>query len=85
MCQAMDWLMFVVAPALIVWLVLAFLAKYRRIGAGGMGLVAVVALIEFVVFYGPVRTISEGCLFSVPLIAGLALNGWMVWEAFVRP
>ena len=81
MVQAMDWLMFVVAPGLLVWLVLAFVAKYRWIGAGGMGLVAVAVLVAFVATWGFLKTVTDGGFLTVFAFVGLAINAWIVWES----
>ena len=80
MCQTMDWLLFVVAPALIAWLVLAFLERYRWIGAGGMGLAAVATLVGFVATWGFVNTATEGGPFTFAVVLGLAICVWIVWD-----
>ena len=80
MCQTMDWLLFVVAPALIAWLVLAFLERYRWIGAGGMGLAAVATLVGFVTTWGFVNTATEGGPFTFAVVLGLAICVWIAWD-----
>jgi len=80
MCQTMDWLLFVVAPALIAWLVLAFLERYRWIGAGGMGLAAVATLVGFVATWGFVNTATEGGPFTFAVVLGLAICVWIAWD-----
>ena len=82
MCQALDWLMFVVAPGLLVWLVLAFLAKYRWIGAGGMAVAAVATLVAFVVTWGFLKTSTDGGFLTVFAVVGLAINVWIVWDGW---
>lgn len=80
MCQTLDWAMFIVAPALIVWLVLAFLEKYRWIGAGGMGLAAVATLVGFVATWGFANTATEGGPFTFAVVLGLGICVWIAWE-----
>jgi len=80
MCQTMDWLLFVVAPALIAWLVLAFLERYRWIGAGGMGLAAVATLVGFVATWGFVNTATEGGPFTFAVVLGLGICVWIAWD-----
>lgn len=80
MCQTMDWLMFIVAPALIAWLVLAFIAKYRWIGAGGMGLAAVATLVGLVATWGFANTATQGGPFTFAVVVGLGICLWIAWE-----
>ena len=81
MCQTLDWVMFIVAPALIVWLVLAFMEKYRWIGAGGMGLTAVATLVGFVATSrGSVNTATEGGPFTFAVVLGLGICVWIAWD-----
>ena len=80
MVQAMDWLMFVVAPGLLVWLVLAFVAKYRWIGAGGMGLAAGATLVAFLVTWGFAKTVMEGGPFTFAVVIGLGICVWIAWD-----
>ncbi|HEX4139975.1 MAG TPA: hypothetical protein VHY09_06475 [Candidatus Methylacidiphilales bacterium] len=82
MIQALDWALFVVAPMLLVWLVLAFVAKYRWIGAGGMALAAVATLVSFLASMGIVRMVTEGDFFTAIAVVGLALNVWIVWDGW---
>jgi hypothetical protein len=82
MCQTLDWAMFIVAPGLLVWLVLAFVAQYRWIGAGGMGLVAVATLVAFVVTWGFAKTMTDGGFLTVFTVVGLAINVWIVWDGW---
>jgi len=78
--QTLDWVMFIVAPALIVWLVLAFMEKYRWIGAGGMGLAAVATLVGFVTTWGFVNTATEGGPFTFAVVLGLGICVWIAWD-----
>jgi hypothetical protein len=80
MCQTMDWLMFIVAPGLLVWLVLAFMAKYRWIGATEMALVAVATLAGFIYTAGVVRTVTEGGPFAFAVVLGMGICVWIAWD-----
>lgn len=80
MCQALDWLMFVVAPGLLVWLVLAFVAKYRWIGAAEMAVVAVATLAGFIYSAGVLRTVTEGGPFAFAVVLGLGICVWIAWD-----
>jgi hypothetical protein len=82
MCQTLDWLMFIVAPALLVWLVLAFVAKYRWIGAGGMGLAALATLVGFVATWGFTGTVREGGPFVAAVVLGLGVCVWIAWDGW---
>jgi hypothetical protein len=84
MYQTMDWVIFIVAPALVGWLVLAFVAKYRWVGASGMGLVAVATLAAFVATWGFVRTLTDGGFLTVFAVLGLGICLWITWDAFAQ-
>jgi hypothetical protein len=82
MGQTMEWAVWIVAPLLNGWLVLAFLTKFRWIGASGMALVGVVALVEVYVVMAVAPT-KEAPDYSFPAITvvGLLINLWIVWDA----
>ena len=80
MCQTMDWVVFIVAPALIAWLVLAFLAQYRWIGASGMALAAVATLAGLVATWGLVGTATQGGPFTFAVVLGLGICLWIAWD-----
>jgi hypothetical protein len=64
----------------IIWLTLAFLPKYRMIGALGIALLAMVSLVEFFVATGLPK--APGELFIPALsLAGLIVNLWLVWDS----
>jgi hypothetical protein len=80
MCQTLDWLLFIVAPGLIAWLVLAFIAKYRWIGACEMALLAVATLAGFVATWGFTNTATEGGPFTAAVVLGLGICLWIAWD-----
>ncbi len=80
MCQTLDWVVFIVAPALIAWLVLAFIAKYRWIGAGGMALAALATLVGMVATWGFTNTATEGGPFTCAVVLGLGICLWIAWD-----
>ena len=80
MCQTMDWVMFIVAPGLLVWLVFAFVPKYRWIGATEMAVVAGATLAGFVATWGFTNTASEGGPFAFAVVLGLGICVWIAWD-----
>jgi len=78
--QTLDWVMFIVVPGLIARLVLAFLEKYRWIGAGGMAVAAVATLVGFVATWGFANTATEGGPFTFAVVLGLAICVWIAWD-----
>ena len=75
----LEWAYWFIFPAILVWLALAFIAKYRWLGALGMSVVAIASLIEFFAIGGPPKSINE-LFFPVMSASGLALNIWLAWD-----
>jgi hypothetical protein len=72
-----EWLFAIVVPVLVIWLVLAFVPKYRIIGESGAALAAAASIFMMFAYGSPPRLDQ---LF-VPIISfvGLALNLWLIW------
>lgn len=76
--RLLDWGMWLILALLIAWLILAFVPKYRFIGALLMALVAVASLVEFFV---TMKSPEIGDLFFPLLsVTGLFLNLWLAWD-----
>jgi len=82
--RLLEWGILLILASLMIWLTLAFVPKYRFIGALGMSLVALATLTEFFIVWWPPR--SPGDLF-LPFISltGLFLNLWLASEVFAKP
>jgi len=77
--DTLIWAMWILLPLVIVWLVLAFLPKYRLIGASAMAGIALVSIVEMCVVAGSFKDPNN--LFIPGLsLSGLFLNGWIVWS-----
>ena len=79
----LKWAFWLIIPFLIIWLTLAFVAKFRICGAAPMAVLAFVSLIAMFAIGGPLK--SAGELF-IPFLsfAGFLINLWLVWD-WVRP
>jgi hypothetical protein len=77
--RMLEWGIYLIAAALVIWITLAFVPKYRWVGAIGMAVIALVSLVEFFVATGAPKTAND---LSLPIlsVAGLALNLWLVWD-----
>jgi hypothetical protein len=74
-----EWTMWFLLPAITAWLVLAFLEKYRWLGALGMGTVGILSLVE--IFAGQAAPKSFNDIsFPLVIVIGVAINIWLVWD-----
>jgi hypothetical protein len=77
------WALWFIIPALIIWLILAFIARFRIYGAGPMALLALVSLIAMFAAADPPKEAGE-LFIPVLSFAGLLINLWLVWN-WMRP
>jgi hypothetical protein len=77
--RMLEWGFGIVLLVVVAWIALAFVPKYRWLGALGMGVLAVVSLIEIFAATGPPKSLDD---LSFPMLSviGLALNAWLVWD-----
>jgi hypothetical protein len=82
--RMMEWGVWVIAAAVLLWLTLAFVPKYRWLGAIAMAVVAVVALVEMLTATGAPKSAED---LSVPLLSltGFLINVWLVWDGAPVP
>lgn len=76
--DTIAWSFWLLLPGVTIWLVFALVAKYRFVGASGMALIAVASLIVMFAVSGPPKA-SGDLFFPFLSLAGLLLNGWLVW------
>jgi hypothetical protein len=76
--QLFDWLFVIILPVVILWLLLAFVPKYRVIGEGGMATIGAFSLILMFAL-GPHLEIPDDLFFPIISVAGFALNLWLIW------
>ena len=77
--QALDWAIWLVPFFLALWLALAFIPKYRFLGALMTVITAITSLIEiFVASSEPIRL--DNIFFPALSMAGLLISLWLVWD-----
>jgi hypothetical protein len=78
--QVLEWSGWFIVGGGIVWLVLAFLPKFRLVGAVSMAVMATASLVELFVVTGVPKEAGE---FFIPALslAGLLINLWLVWDS----
>ena len=77
--DTLVWGYWLVLPGFVIWLILAFLPKYRLIGASGMAIIAVISLIELFAAAGPPKS-PDDLFIPVISLGGLSLNLWLIWS-----
>jgi hypothetical protein len=82
--QMMEWGIYVILAALALWITLAFIDKYRWLGALGMAVVAVLSLVVMLVTTSAPKSVGE-LWFPAMSAAGLAINVWLIWDGFSLP
>jgi len=73
------WAMYLLPVCFVLWTVLAFVPKYRIVGAVITSLVAVASLIEFFLVGGPIKL--DQLFIPALSVAGLFLSLWLTWNA----
>jgi hypothetical protein len=76
--RLLDWGIWIILAVALLWLALAFVPKYRIIGAVIMALVALTSLIEIFVMTGPPK--FDGLFFPALSLTSLFLNIWIIWD-----
>ena len=77
--RMLEWGIWLILALVLVWVTMAFLPRYRWIGAVGMGLLALASLVEIFAVTGPPRSLDDLSFPALSVLA-LAVNIWLVCD-----